>query len=188
MPLNSAPYVAIGQEITVTPLQMTVMVAAIANGGTIFWPRMVKEVPRTRGRGSGGGKFSGGPRARPGCALNPQHLADSPARHAGGYRASGVPSNAYKAFHAAGGVLEQAHFQVAGKTGTAQVKSPALDYRHVTWFDSYGPYDDPRYAVVVMVVDGGSGGGTCAPVAEQIYEAIVKMEKTSAAQRAPSRT
>ena len=76
---------------------------------------------------------------------------------------------------------------MAGKTGTAQVNSPALDYRKVTWFDSYGPYDDPRYAVVVMIVDGGSGGGTCAPVAEEIYEAIVKMEKAGPPQRAPSR-
>ncbi len=48
----------------------------------------------------------------------------------------------------------------------------------MTWFVSYGPFDDPRYAVVVMIVDGGSGGGTCAPVAEEIYKAIVKLEKT----------
>jgi penicillin-binding protein 2 len=58
-----------------------------------------------------------------------------------------------------------------------------LDYRLVTWFDSYGPYDDPRYAVVVMIVDGGSGGGTCAPVAEKIYSAIVNLEKKGAARR-----
>jgi penicillin-binding protein 2 len=186
MPLSSAPYVAIGQEITVTPLQMTVLVAAIANGGTIFWPRVVKEIRAPGADGAVEESFPEG-RVRDQVHLDPQHLQIL--RHAmlEDVEHPGVPSNAYKAFHAAGGVLEQAHFQVAGKTGTAQVKSPALDYRHVTWFDSYGPYDDPRYAVVVMVVDGGSGGGTCAPVAEKIYEEIVKMEKTGAARRAPSR-
>ena len=186
MLLNTAPYVAIGQEITVTPLQMTVLVAAIANGGTIFWPRVVKEIRAPGTDGAVEESFPEG-RVRDQVHLDPQHLQIL--RHAmlEDVEHPGVPSNAYKAFHAAGGVLEQAHFQVAGKTGTAQVKSPALDYRKVTWFDSYGPYDDPRYAVVVMIVDGGSGGGTCAPVAEAIYEAIVKMEKSGAAQRAPGR-
>jgi penicillin-binding protein 2 len=74
-------------------------------------------------------------------------------------------------------------FRVAGKTGTAQVKSPGSNYRRVTWFDSYGPYEDPRYVVVVMVEDGGSGGLTCAPVARKIYQAIVAEE-----QSAPART
>ena len=75
---------------------------------------------------------------------------------------------------------------MAGKTGTAQVNSPALDYKRVTWFDSYGPYDDPRYAVVVMIVDGTSGGDTCAPVAERIYKAIVTLEKGGPAKRVAS--
>jgi penicillin-binding protein 2 len=96
-------------------------------------------------------------------------------------------ANAYGAFHDAGGRAKLPDFHVAGKTGTAQVNSPALDYKRVTWFDSYGPYDDPRYAVVVMIVDGGSGGGTCGPVAEKIYEAIVKMEKSAPSQRALTR-
>ena len=92
-------------------------------------------------------------------------------------------ANGYDAFHKEGRPL-LAQFHVAGKTGTAQVNSPALDYKHVTWFDSYGPYEDPRYAVVVMVVDGK----TCAPIAEEIYEAIVKLEKAGALQPLPSRS
>jgi penicillin-binding protein 2 len=62
-----------------------------------------------------------------------------------------------------------------------------LDYRRVTWFDSYGPFDEPRYAVVVMIVDGGSGGTTCAPVAREIYKAIVNMESKGALRRALTR-
>jgi len=182
-PLNSAPYVSIGQEISVTPLQMALMVAAIANGGTNFYPRIVKEI-RSSGTGEVEKSFQEA-RVRDKVRLDPQHLQIL--RHAMLEDTEHPGANGYEKFHPARRVLEQAHFQVAGKTGTAQVKSPALDYKHVTWFDSYGPYDDPRYAVVVMIVDGGSGGLTCAPAAEAIYEAIVKNEKAAAPPRALAR-
>jgi penicillin-binding protein 2 len=72
---------------------------------------------------------------------------------------------------------------VCGKTGTAQVRRPqsmggGMD--HVTWFASYAPFEAPRYAVIVMVESGSSGGGTCAPKVGYIYKAIQKIE-----QRAP---
>lgn len=188
-PLSSAPYVSIGQEISVTPLQMAVLISAIANGGTIFYPRVVKEI-RSSGTGVVEKSFPEG-RVRDTVLLNPQHLqilrhamlqdTEHPGAHPG--------SNAYDMFHQPGHVvLAQAQFHVAGKTGTAQVDSPALDYKHVVWFDSYGPYNDPRYAVVVMIVDGASGGGTCGPVAEEIYETIVKMEKPVPPPRAATRS
>jgi len=180
-PVNAAPYVSIGQEISVTPLQMTVMIAAIANGGTIFWPRVVKEI-RSSGTGEVEQSFPAG-RVRDTVLLNPQHLQIL--RHAMLEDTEHPGANAYEKFHQPGHLLlQQAQFQVAGKTGTAQVNSPGLDYRHVVWFDSFGPYNDPRYAVVVMIVDGGSGGLTCAPVAEEIYEAIVKTEKAGLSRQA----
>jgi penicillin-binding protein 2 len=183
-PYASAPYVAIGQEIQVTPLQMTVMIAAIANGGTIFWPRVVKEIRSSGPAGEVEKSFPAG-RVRDKVSLNPQHLQI--VRNAMLQDTEHPGANAYDHFHPPGGALQQAHFHVAGKTGTAQVKSPALDYARVTWFDSYGPFDDPRYAVVVMIVDGGSGGVTCAPAAEEIYEAIVQLEKSGPLQRALTR-
>jgi penicillin-binding protein 2 len=183
MKLNSAPYVAIGQEITVTPLQMTVMIAAIANGGTIFQPRVVKEI---RSPGPGGAVETNFPEGvvRDRVVLNPRHLEI--VRHAMLEDTEHPGANGHEAFFP-GGRAALPDFQVAGKTGTAQVKSPALDYKLVTWFDSYAPYDNPRYAVVVMIVDGGSGGGTCAPVAREIYKAIVKMEKAGPPLRLASR-
>jgi penicillin-binding protein 2 len=184
MPLNSAPYVAIGQEITVTPLQMTVMISAIANGGTIFWPRIVKEIRSSGTAGAVETNFPEG-RVRDKVVLEPRHLEIL--RHAMLQDTEHPDANGYKAFHPADHTLQLAHFQVAGKTGTAQVNSPNLDYKRVTWFDSYGPYDDPRYAVVVMIVDGASGGDTCAPVAEHIYREIVKLEKPAQAQRVANR-
>ena len=51
--------------------------------------------------------------------------------------------------------------RICGKTGTAQVTDAAnrvID--HTVWFASFAPYENPRYAVVVMVESGVSGGGT----------------------------
>jgi penicillin-binding protein 2 len=48
---------------------------------------------------------------------------------------------------------------------------------HITWFVSFAPFEAPRYAVVVVVEGGSSGGGTCAPVAHDIYQAIVKRQQ-----------
>jgi penicillin-binding protein 2 len=50
-----------------------------------------------------------------------------------------------------------------------------------TWFASFAPYENPRYAVVVMVESGSSGGGTCAPIAHDIYQAILDKENSRAA-------
>jgi penicillin-binding protein 2 len=175
MPMNSAPYVAIGQEITVTPLQMAVMISAIANGGTIYWPRVVSHVTSSD-TGEAEELFAKG-RVRDQVEINPEHL--QLIRHAMLQDTEHTNANAYPAFHYAGGAPYLPNFHVAGKTGTAQVDSAALDFKKVTWFDSYGPYENPRYAVVVMVLDGGSGGLACAPVARKIYQAIVQEELTS---------
>jgi penicillin-binding protein 2 len=169
---NSTPYVSIGQEIAVTPLQMTGMITAIANGGTIYWPRIVTGI-------SDNGTFEElypKGRVRDQVQLNPQYLQII--RHAMLEDTEAPDANAYPAFHK-GGVPLLPNFHVAGKTGTAQVRSTDLDYKLVTWFDSYGPYENPRYAVVVMVLDGGSGGGTCGPVACKIYQAIAREEQLS---------
>jgi penicillin-binding protein 2 len=46
-----------------------------------------------------------------------------------------------------------------------------------TWFASFAPVDRPKWAVVVMVESGASGGKTCAPIAKLIYEALLKRER-----------
>jgi cell division protein FtsI/penicillin-binding protein 2 len=73
-------------------------------------------------------------------------------------------------------------FAVCGKTGTAEVKAGRRLIDRITWFSSFAPYESPRYAVVVMVESGGSGGGTCAPVARRIYEHLRDRERGTVAQ------
>jgi penicillin-binding protein 2 len=64
--------------------------------------------------------------------------------------------------------------RVCGKTGTAQMQDVhGKTIGHTTWFASFAPYDNPRYAVVVMVEDGESGKTSCAPAAGKVYQAIL---------------
>ena len=72
---------------------------------------------------------------------------------------------------------------ICGKTGTAQVTDPAgREIGRNLWFASYAPYENPHYAVVVMVqsTHGGFGGTVCAPIAHDIYAEIVKKETAPA--------
>jgi penicillin-binding protein 2 len=182
----SIPDICIGQEITTTPLQMAGMISVIANGGTLYKPRLVSYArpPET------GELVELVPRGvvRDHVQLNPSDLALirqamlADTEHAPD--SLGLGGTAYPEFHH-GGQPDLANFPVAAKTGTAEVKSARSPYQKITWFASYGPYEDPRYVVVVMVEDGQSGGKTCAPVAEKIYESIIKREKSGLA-RAPT--
>jgi penicillin-binding protein 2 len=182
MHLSSTPDVCIGQEITTTPLQMAGMIGAIANGGKIYWPRLV-----TRSYSAETGQikelFAPG-RLRDIVQIDPRHLEiirramlDDTERAPDSV---GLGGTAYTMFNHDGKPYLP-NFRVAGKTGTAEVKSSSVNSpRHITWFTSYGPYESPRYAVVVMVEDGQFGGPTCAPVARKIYEAIIKEEQAHA--------
>jgi cell division protein FtsI/penicillin-binding protein 2 len=72
--------------------------------------------------------------------------------------------------------------RICAKTGTADVQDVHnAKIGKTTWFASFAPYEQPRYAVVVMVENGAFGGTTCAPVAHQIYLAILDRERMDSA-------
>jgi penicillin-binding protein 2 len=161
----------IGQgEILVTPLQVAVMTAAIANGGKVLEPRLVDRIePPDPTTGGDTVRFPAG-QIRRQLNLDPRNLAivreamqldvthrDEKGRRDGTGRYAAVEG-----------------MQVCGKTGTAQVMEGHILKEHITWFVSFAPFDNPRYAVVIVVEGGTSGGGTCAPVAHDIYKAILE--------------
>ncbi len=165
--------ICIGQgAIAVTPLQMAVMTAAIANGGKVLWPRLVL---RTEQKEIGSivrtNYFEAG-RVRDHLGVKPQNLKivvdamrdDVEDRGGTGVKAA-VPG-----------------LRICGKTGTAQVmNSQNKTTADTVWFASFAPYDQPRYVVLVMVeidVNAGSGGSVAAPIAGNIYRALLERERS----------
>lgn len=158
----------IGQGyLAVTPVQMAVMVAAIANGGRVMYPRLVQRVEPMEITGLGQNVVEYPPRLRGELGVQLRHLelirqamlADVEDADGTGRRAA-VPG-----------------YRLGGKTGTAEVKQGRRLVDKITWFAAFGPYEQPRYAVVVMVESGASGGHTCAPVAAQIFKALRDRER-----------
>lgn len=157
----------IGQgEIAVTPMQMALMTAAVANGGKLFAPRLVQRL-EYRDPASGRLQVTTFPvHLRSELKVNPKNLQiireamlDDVEDSEGTGTLAAVPG-----------------LRIGGKTGTAQYpRARGMD--HIVWFVSFAPYDNPLYAVVVMVESGASGGLTCAPAAGQIYREILKRER-----------
>jgi penicillin-binding protein 2 len=158
----------IGQGyIDVTPLHMAVLASALANGGKVMWPRVVDRVePSDSGSGQPIVRFPAG-RIRDNLGVHPRTLQIiKDAMVADVEDPDGTGTRAFIK-----------DFRICAKTGTAQVQNERNQLvGHTTWFLSFAPYEKPRYAVVVMVENGSSGGGTCAPLAKQIYEAILEHE------------
>jgi penicillin-binding protein 2 len=166
--------ICIGQgPMVVTPLQMAVMTSAFANGGKVFWPRLVERIesqdptslesPTVFEKGRVRDKL--GVRPRNLEILRDAMLADTEDSEGTG-RAAAVPG-----------------LKICAKTGTAQVTDERNHVvGHNLWFISFAPYEKPQYAVVVMVEGSGSGGGTCAPVVRDIYAAIQKPDDSPAKQ------
>jgi penicillin-binding protein 2 len=146
---------SIGQgDVGATPLQVAVMYAAIANGGTVVTPRVGSAVvdPATG-------------HDEP-VAAGPRRRAPLSARVDGYLRA------ALRDAVARGSVSDQLGampgWPVAGKTGTGEV----VGKRDTSWFVSYAPANHPAWVVSVVVAQGGPGARTAAPVARAVHETL----------------
>lgn len=154
---------SIGQGyVDVTPLQMAVATAAVANNGTVLWPQLVVSVEPQDALID--------PANRP--AIQPRIRDRLPVSH----RTLNIIQSAMLADtedpDGTGTAARVPGYRVCGKTGTAQVEKNHRVDHHTVWFASYAPYEDPRYAVVVMMDYGVSGGASCAPAAGEIYRAL----------------
>jgi penicillin-binding protein 2 len=152
---------SIGQgDTVVTPLKLTQMYAAIANGGTIWQMMVAKAIVKTDGTVV--------------QSFTPKKLGTVKAAPSvlsflrGSLREVVVNGTATGAF--AGFPVE-----ISGKTGTAQVfgRNPNGSLKDDTsWFASYAPSKNPRYAVVMMVGQGGFGASTSGVGVRQIYSTL----------------
>lgn len=144
---------SIGQgALLVTPLQMAVVVSAIANGGSIYRPRIVMR-----------------PREKPEL-VNKTRWSDRTLKT--------VRGGMFDVVQAEEGTGKRARVQgvsLAAKTGTAEF-GPADDRKKHTWMIAYGPFENPRYAAAVVIEEGDSGGRTVAPKVARIMRGIFAME------------
>lgn len=165
---------AIGQgATTVTVLQLALAYAALANGGTLYQPQIVRAVETSAGTVVQ--EFT--PRVRRQIDIRPENLAlVQKALVAGVNEATGT---AYKA--------RVAGVDLAGKTGTAQVshrltrgiEAERVWYfnREHAWFAGYAPTRSPEVAIVVLVEHGGAGGKHAAPVAFEAIKAYQELAR-----------
>ncbi|WP_163996915.1 penicillin-binding protein 2 [Pyxidicoccus caerfyrddinensis] len=178
MALNSA----IGQgDDNVTPLQLALVYAAIANGGTLFKPQLVQRLENLDGEVVE--------------EFKPEVVrrVDIPAAHR-----KAVIEGLVKVAQEAGGTAYRARMagirdkdmQVAAKTGTAQVarlgtvrvKTQQMSFfeRDHAWFAGFAPADKPELAIVVLNEHGGHGGADAAPTAMAVIQKYFDLKKQDA--------
>ena len=156
---------SIGQGyVETTPLQMALLAATIANGGTCFYPRLIDKVTDRDGNID----LQDPPRVR-------SNLLDEGLSAA---QIEVVRRGMWKVVNESGGTAARARLkgvQVAGKTGTAEFYRNGEKDNH-TWFLSFAPYEAPRYAIAVIVQGAKSGGGVSAPISAKIMEESLALD------------
>jgi len=152
---------AIGQfDVAATPLQMAMVVAGIANQGTVMRPYLVDEV------------------RAPDLSVLDKTSPEA-------FRSNAVSSSVARDLtqmmvevvdHGTGTTAQIPGIKVAGKTGTAQRGTNQAPY---AWFVSFAPADNPQVAVAVFIDDPSvprseiSGAGLAAPIAKAVMEAVI---------------
>ncbi len=159
-------HLVIGQGfINVTSLQMAVVTAAVANGGFLPQPHLVKRIDWPEWMGYGRQEVDA-PEGRQ-VDVAPDVLE----KVRRGMRL------AVERTHGTAHVMQGLGVPVAGKTGSAEDR---LDRPPHAWFVCYAPADEPRYAICVFIEEGGHGGTAAAPVARKILAAALGVKPTPA--------
>ena len=130
--------------------------AAIANGGRIYEPHVAKAVLTSSG------EVVREIEPRVTRVLSDTDTLDFLRTSLAAVTAEGTGSGPFAGFP-----LDQV--PVASKTGSAQVFGNETT---IAWYASFAPADDPRYAVVMMVTEGGTGSAAVGPSVRAIYEEI----------------
>lgn len=156
---------SIGQGfVLVTPLQLSAFLCAVANGGTVYQPRLYSKVLDYKGDVSAempvGQVFSN-------LGVKPSDLR-------------AVQEGMEQVVDQGTATLAQVPgYKIAGKTGTAQAYirlNGGVRRDLKTWFYCYGPCESPRYVCTVLVEGGTWGGTTAAPIAQDIMKRLFALD------------
>jgi len=157
--------VGIGQGyVLVTPLQLASMIATVANGGTLYQPRLVRRVYDSNGKVLK--EFSSQVIRRTGIRPESYRLVRE-----GLLAVVNEPQGT-------GGMARLSEVAVAGKTGSSQVVKLRQEkgevpyqFRDHALFVAFAPYEKPEIAVAVLVEHGVHGGSAAAPIAGRMLRA-----------------
>ncbi len=157
---------SIGQGyVAVTPLQLATAYAALANGGTLYSPRIGAELLSPTGQVV--------------QKINPPVAGHLPASGTTLAYIRSALQGVITSGTAAGtfGGFPLGQVCVAGKTGTAQV----FGKNSTSVFASFAPCGKPKYVVVVMIPDSGFGADVSGPAVRKIWDALYGLQGSSAA-------
>src|SRR5438094_1281491 len=166
--------VSIGQGYTlVSPLQLAMAYATVANGGTCFYPRLVDKVLNQ----------DGSPvldeHGKPAVPQTPRMRSDL-RREVTPDQIELVRKGLWKVVNEDGGTGGRARLKdvvVAGKTGTAQATERGHE-ENVAWFVCFAPFEHPKYVVAVMVQGAsGHGGEVAGPIATRVLERVLAQDE-----------
>ncbi len=151
---------AIGQgDLLVTPIQIATLYAAIANGGTLYRPHVVAEVPAwTEGEQD--------------IVIQPEVIGTLPvsAEHLAAIR-RGLEGVTQPPYGTSWRVFQGMPISVAGKSGTAE---NIVEIPH-SWWVGYAPADNPEIVVAAIVENVGEGSRFAAPIVRQVMEAWMRL-------------
>ncbi len=168
--------VSIGQGFnSVTPLQLAAAYSALANGGTVYRPRIVKRIEASDGRLI--------------KAMKPEKLETLPLSPKTIELLKSGLWGVVNEKRGTGGALRRSELDVCGKTGTAQViglpsnekarraLQSSRSYMDHALFTCFAPCRNPEIAVAVIVEHGGHGGSAAAPIARKVLDAYDQRKK-----------
>jgi len=144
-------HLSIGQgDLLVTPLQVNAYTSVVANGGILYKPHLVKEVVYEDDRK----EIIMSEKKREGFIdiKNIEIIKE-------GMRQTVISGSARS--------LANLPVEVAGKTGTAQWNSNKENH---AWFTAFAPYDNPNFAITILVEEGGEGSTTAVPIAGEVIK------------------
>jgi peptidoglycan glycosyltransferase len=153
---------AIGQDkLQVSPLQMAMVAAAVANGGKLMEPRIADRVVDPDGRTR--------------RTIDPEEYS----RVMSSGTAQKVTEMMSKVVQEGTGTAAALEgFSVAGKTGTAEIGAIASQDLTQPWFIAFAPVEDPKVAIAVTIerTVGGFGGTVAAPIAKDVMQTLLREE------------
>lgn len=170
---------SIGQGFnTVTPLQLALAYGTLANGGTLWRPRVIRQIEAIDGSVI--------------QAFAPEKKGALPISEKNRLLLRDALWGVVNEPGGTGGALRRKEADVAGKTGTAQVVGNLSDgkarsfsgrFRDHALFVCFAPYDRPEIVVAVIAENAGHGGSIAAPVARKVIDAYFEQKNLSASKK-----